>query len=65
MPCNGLKILVSNVSILAVLTHIIWVVNPLAPVEPHNGMVRRGFLEVVEFEEEASYETTRARDRFG
>ena len=27
---------------------------------PHNGMVRRGFLEVVEFEEGGSDETTRA-----
>jgi hypothetical protein len=29
---------------------------------PHNGMVRRGFLEVVEFEEGGSHETTCGRD---
>jgi hypothetical protein len=29
--------------------------------KPHNGMVRRGSLEVVESEEEAFHETTRGR----
>ena len=29
--------------------------------KPHNGMVRRGILEVVEFEDGGSHETTRDR----
>jgi hypothetical protein len=32
---------------------------------PHNGMVRRGILEVVEFEDGGSHETTLDRYRFG
>jgi hypothetical protein len=32
--------------------------------KPHNGMVRRGILEALEFEDGGSHETTRDRYRF-
>jgi hypothetical protein len=35
--------------------------RPFRRQKPHNGMVRREFLEVVEFEDGGSHETTRDR----